>query len=103
MLQQVRDSNYSEKLRFYYSAKSRAKTAFLKELEAVKDERIVKTFLFDEDGGDRLTALRIKNEVPDFFSSLVYICGPKPMMDALKTQLVECGFKEEDIRTEEFI
>ncbi len=50
----------------------------------------------------RLSAGLIRECVPDVAAKLVHLCGPPPMMDALKSTLSELGVPVERIKTEAF-
>jgi glycine betaine catabolism B len=49
-----------------------------------------------------MTKELIASAVPDIASRRVHICGPKPMMDAVKLMLAELGVPAENVRTEVF-
>ncbi len=50
----------------------------------------------------RLSAGLIRECVPDIASKLVHLCGPPPMMEALKGTLCELGVPSERVKTEAF-
>jgi ferredoxin-NADP reductase len=50
----------------------------------------------------RITKELIAQSVPDLASRYVHICGPVPMMEAVKKALVELGVPAERIKTEAF-
>ncbi len=50
----------------------------------------------------RITAELISQSVPDLASRYVHICGPVPLMEAVKKMLAELGVPKERIKTEAF-
>jgi predicted ferric reductase len=50
----------------------------------------------------RVTLEAIRRYAPDFGEREIYICGPKPMMDALETSLRAAGIPKKHIHTERF-
>lgn len=50
----------------------------------------------------RITKELISQSVPDLASRYVHLCGPVPMMEAIKRQLAELGVPTERIKTEAF-
>jgi ferredoxin-NADP reductase len=50
----------------------------------------------------RITKDLISQSVPDLASRYVHICGPVPLMEAVKKMLVELGVPKERVKTEAF-
>src|SRR5262249_39504577 len=50
----------------------------------------------------RIDAALLAAAVPDIAKRRAHVCGPPPMMDAVKAALVELGMPEAQIRTEAF-
>lgn len=51
----------------------------------------------------RITRALLEEHVPELRSRRIHICGPPPMMDAVKAILADVGVPAEQIRTEVFI
>ena len=54
-------------------------------------------------GRGRITRDLLASAVPDISTRRVHLCGPPPMMDAVKAMLSEFGVAAEHVRTEVFI
>ena len=50
----------------------------------------------------RITRELLESRIPDLQTSRVHICGPPPMMEAVKTILAELGVPADQVRTEVF-
>lgn len=53
-------------------------------------------------GVGRIDGMMLASAVPDIASRRVHICGPPPMMDAVKAALVALGVPDAQIKTEAF-
>jgi len=62
----------------------------------------LKYFLHSTDVCDRLTAAKIKIDVPEFDNCLYFICGPLSLMESISGQLQQLGIKSKDIIYEDF-
>lgn len=51
----------------------------------------------------RIDAATIRNLVPDILNTPVFMCGPEPMMEAIREGLLSIGMPKEQIHTEEFV
>ena len=51
----------------------------------------------------RITKDLLTNAVPDIASRHIHLCGPKPMMEAVKTMLADLGVPANQVETEVFI
>jgi predicted ferric reductase len=59
-------------------------------------------FIGSQQNGKFLDVNYIAQNVPDYTSRDIFICGPPPMMKGLRTQLVKQGVPNNNIHTEEF-
>jgi ferredoxin len=81
---------------------------FIAELQARNPNlRVTVTMSRPEDGTwsgrkCQIDAALLAEAVPDIASQRAHICGPPPMMDAVKAALVTLGLPETQIRTEAF-
>jgi len=91
-----------------YSNKSRAEHIFAEELEALSKEFgfKIKNIYSDEkvDGAEQgyLDQAMLKRLVPDLVERDVFLCGPPPMMDALKKALTNLGLPKKQFHWERF-
>ncbi|MBA2529835.1 MAG: ferric reductase-like transmembrane domain-containing protein [Euzebyales bacterium] len=97
------DLGSDRKIDLYYLTDKAASAVFLDELLALAADRpglrIIP--LADERNGF-LTAARVVETSGKLTGVTVYLCGPKPMTDALTEQLVTVGVPRDRIRFEEF-
>ncbi len=84
-----------------YAAKSEHDFALRTELEALSNDT-AKVHYIPEDRGGRLTKGLISTALPDISERFVYLCGPVPMMKAVKDQLVELGVPNNMVLYEKF-
>jgi len=91
------------KIDLYYLTDKAAAAVFLDELLALAADRPGLRVIphADEDSGF-LTAARVVETSGDLTGAAVYLCGPKPMTDALTTQLVNVGVPRHRVHFEEF-
>jgi len=86
-----------------YSVKDLKEAVYLEEFEELSRRNPQFIFhLYDSEKEGRLDAGKLAAMVPEIFLKDVFICGPLPMMTALRTQLVKQGIKNRKIYTEEF-
>jgi ferredoxin-NADP reductase len=102
MMDHISKNGYSKNLYLYYSGKSESKMALLDRINKIEDRRIKINFLFTEKSDRRVTVEEIKRQVPEFDSSLFYICGPVKMIEEFRNNLSALNIEEERIRSEEF-
>jgi predicted ferric reductase len=82
--------------------KNASEAIFLNELKQI--EKSLPNFtlhMVETDVSGYLTGAQIL-ESSDVPYTDYYICGPKPMMDGLKKQLIECGVSKSQLHSEEF-
>ena len=96
---------------FVYAVRSEADVVFTEELEYLQRRyRNLHVIIFAEQvdaGGERFVRGRINRDalqarIPDWPSHRVHICGPPPMMNAVKAILTELGVPATQIFTEVF-
>jgi ferredoxin len=80
----------------YYSARSRADAAFLKELEPLSQTKLH----FDVEKGGVMPIPAIIPTLPR--NAQLYCCGPSPMLAAFEDAAAKAGFKPEQIHVEYF-
>ena len=83
--------------RFVYGARSRGLMAFLDELAAEHGDRL--DLRIDDEGGS-LDVAELVAGVPD--GGELYVCGPTPMLDAIKAAWARAGRRPADLRFETF-
>ena len=83
--------------RFVYGARSRDLMAFLDELVPEHGDRLD---LRIDDEGSSLDVADLVAGVPD--GGELYVCGPTPMLDAIKTAWAQAGRRPADLRFETF-
>jgi vanillate O-demethylase ferredoxin subunit len=83
--------------RFVYGARSRTLMAFLDELVAEHGERLE---LHIDDEGTSLDVEKLVAGVPA--GGELYVCGPTPMLDAIKAAWARAGRRPPDLRFETF-
>ena len=95
---------HGKTIRFYYCVRQSREALFLDELEARAAELEGITIkVFDSDSGVRLDAAAIEKDLdgtPDEWS--YYLCGPKPLANAMSAGLSKRGVPARRIHTEEF-
>lgn len=92
-----------------YANRTQGDIAFLGELAAIERGsdwlRVVHVLSQETVGGMHhgyVDGSVLKDEVEDLVGSTYFICGPPPMMDALRTTLVELGVPDDQVVTERF-
>src|SRR5215213_6107362 len=83
--------------RFVYGARSRSLMAFVDELVAEHGDRL--ELRIDDEGGS-LDVAELVAGVPD--GGELYVCGPTPMLDAIKRAWAQAGRRPADLRFETF-
>ena len=83
--------------RFVYGARSRGLMAFLDELAAEHGDRL--DLRIDDEGGS-LDVAELVAGVPE--GGELYVCGPTPMLDAIKAAWARAGRRPADLRFETF-
>jgi glycine betaine catabolism B len=102
MTDHISKNGYSKNLYLYYSGKSESKMALLDRINKIKNRKININISFTEKGDKRFAVEDIKRQVPEFDSSLFYICGPDKMIEEFRNNLSTLNIEEERIRSEEF-
>jgi predicted ferric reductase len=100
--------NSQKDMALLYSARSRSDLTLKAELEAIaKKAKLKITYILSEEKASgyeygQLDKPKLAALVPDIKSRDVYICGPPPMMTALKHAAQELGVKKTKIHIERF-
>jgi predicted ferric reductase len=84
-----------------YAARSDADFALKDELQSLENPT-AHMHLMPEDRYGRLTPELIAGAVPDIASRFVYLCGPPPMMKAVRAQLLGLGVPDSAVLYEKF-
>ena len=91
----------SENIKLMYFAKTKSDFIFRSELEDLFSADDIK-FYASQEGDGFCDQSKLKDFCPDVDSRSVYLCGPPPMMKAVKKQLKSLKLKSKDIISEEF-
>jgi vanillate O-demethylase ferredoxin subunit len=83
--------------RFVYGARSRSLMAFVDDLVAEHGDRME---LHIDDEGTGLDVEKLVASVPE--AGELYVCGPTPMLDAIKASWAKAGRRPSDLRFETF-
>jgi ferredoxin-NADP reductase len=83
--------------RFVYGARSRSLMAFADDLAAEHGDRLD---LRIDDEGTSLDVIKLVDSVPE--GGELYVCGPTPMLDAIKAAWARAGRRPADLRFETF-
>ncbi|MFA5797422.1 MAG: FAD-dependent oxidoreductase [Candidatus Woesearchaeota archaeon] len=89
----------------YYSTKTRSERVFAKEFDQLVNDRasgLDIRYVCTAEGGVRISVEQLLREVPDLKTRIVYICGPRVMINTLREGLLAIGMQEEQVRSEEF-
>jgi len=105
------DGAYSGEIFFLYGARTTEDLIFREEIEYLQKRHANLHFVAtlsnaegDSWAGARgpITKAFIVSSVPDIARRRVHVCGPPPMMEAVKDELEELGVPREKIKTEAF-
>lgn len=112
VLRYLTDRTWPGDIFFIYSARSPEEVVFRDEIEHLErrhpklhtlvlvESRPAGTSWLGPEG--RLTRELIQNEVPNIGARRVHLCGPPPMMTAMKKLLTDLGVPEAQIKSEAF-
>lgn len=91
------------KVDLYYSVKDESCLAFKEKIEeAARNNKNLKINFWDTEKNGFINVDKIIQSVSDIRDRDILICGPTPMMQSLKTQLLAKGVKKINIHTDEF-
>ena len=112
VIRYLTDRSWSGEIFFVFGCKSENDIIFREEIEYLQKRHanLHVTILLDKKPDDRkspymtgyITKDVVTERVPAIVSRRVHICGPPPMMDAVKRTLRELDVPEENIKTEIF-
>lgn len=104
MLEHEATNEDHKQIWLFYGVKTMADAVFDAELRCIADghEDELHYIPFPQDTEGLISGERILKEVGSFDGVAVLMCGPMPMMQAIKKQLVELGMDPSDIFFEEF-
>lgn len=100
MLKYMHDSRSFIPVHLIYACRSPEEAAFKPFLEELKSQHHDLTITYDF--GSVLTGQTIKRLSGDGPAKTIYLSGPQPMIEALKSQLLELGHQESHIKTDYF-
>lgn len=113
IIRYLTDACWPGRIDFLFSVRTREEIIFHDELRALAARfpnlhmHVILSQAENDPGwsGERghLSAKVMKHWVADWSSPNVYLCGPKPMMDAVSQLVKELGVPEESLHTEAFI
>ena len=97
----AKDNGYEATL--YYVVKVHKEAIFLSLLhQCSQNSPNLKVVPFYTKTAGHLTANIVAQDIPDFATHDIFICGPKPMMTSLRTQFNNLGVRNGHIFSEEF-
>jgi len=102
MTKYANDIKTDKDITLYYVEKNAGECEYNAELSEMTKDGRVKFYNHYDDSDGFLTAKAVQEKVGDLKDAVVMICGPKPMMRALKKQFLDMGLKPEQIKEEEF-
>ena len=106
------DQNWQGEIFLFYAAATLEDLIFREELEYLirRHPNLHVTFVLSKETSPSWTGSRgrisrelLLDRVPDLDSRRVHICGPLPMMDAMKAILADIGVPAEQVKTETFL
>ena len=89
------------KVDLIYAARTEKDFALKSELENIKNENASISYVPGDTVG-KLTPEIMQTQVPDILERYVYVCGPPPMIQMVREQLIQMGLAKEFIRYEKF-
>ena len=111
VLRSLTDRSYAHDIHFLYAAKTPSELIFREECAylARRHPKVhIASIVSDADGQDwtgpvgYMTAEFIAAAVPDIVEQRIHLCGPLPMMDAVKSALATLKVPPEQVKTEDF-
>lgn len=90
-----------KKIDFYYSVPHKSEAIYLDKIRQ-QVSNVFKFKLWESEKEGRLTARNISKLSKNIKECLIYMCGPIPMMEDLKSQFEELGVARDSIKSEEF-
>lgn len=86
-----------------YSVKTRPEAVYMDEFNQIAaTSQKLQIFVQSSREQGRLTAHRVAELVPDLKERDIFLCGPPPMMQSMRSQLRELGVRNSHIHSEEF-
>ncbi len=111
IMRYLTEQSWAGDIFFVYSCRTLADFVFANEiavLQRVNPKLHVAVTVEHPEGTDwkgaqgRITKALLTQAVPELASRRIHLCGPAPMMDAIKTILTELGVPSEQVKTESF-
>lgn len=103
MLRGLGSKDYDYRIDLYYSVKKDSCLAFKEEIEKIAEKyRNLNIIFWISETNGFLTGESINKNMPNLKERDILICGPGPMMSALKEQFLQQGVQKKQIHIEEF-
>jgi predicted ferric reductase len=104
MIRSFSEKDSAYKIDFYFSLRDRKSLAFAEEIEKIaqKFKSNINLIIWITEEKGFINAKLIAETAKDAKEQDILICGPVPMMNALKKQFLELGVGKKQIHTEEF-
>lgn len=112
VIRYLTDRSWKGEMYFFYSCKNEAGIIFREEIAYLQKRHpnLKSCIIIDEAPAHqeqgyvigRINKDLLVQRVPDLPSRRIHICGPKPMMEAVKQMLAELNVPKENVRTEVF-
>lgn len=112
VIRYLTDRSWKGEIYFFYSCKNEAGIIFREEIAYLQKRHpnLKSCIILDEPPAHqeqdyvigRINKDLMVQRVPDLASRRIHICGPKPMMEAVKQMLAELNVPKENVRTEVF-
>lgn len=112
VIRYLTDHSWKGEMYFFYSCKNEAAIIFREEIFYLQKRHpnLKSCIILDEPPAHqeqeyvigRISKELMGQRVPDLTSRRIHICGPKPMMEAVKQMLAELNVPKENVKTEVF-
>ena len=108
MIRQLCADNDTRPITLLYNARTLSDLAFKDEFDALAKQHtnLKLVYITSQEKGSmrfgRIDAQCIQDEIKDIPQQQYFICGPKPMMDAIRKTLCDLGVAKRKIHFEEF-
>jgi predicted ferric reductase len=97
------EKNHKLTVDFYYCVKDESEALYLDSIrERISTIHNVRFTLWTSQTMGRFGTLILQQQISDLAKCTFMVCGPPPMMNAIKSQLVASGIKKRKIISEEF-
>lgn len=101
MLRTLVDERYPGEVSLLYYARTPADVPYAEELDELASRRGVRIHVRHTASGGHFTAEHLRRVAPWFAGATTYLCGPPPLMEAVRTVYADAGI-DRQLHTEEF-